>query len=75
MKWYWKARIYHPDSGHYGICQFETERVLNDIDVVQDFYFVLTGAKMLLEGMSEQPFENVLSAEECFRLLFKGGTL
>lgn len=37
--------------------QVETDRgCLHEIDVIQDFYFMLTGCKMMLEGMSETPF-------------------
>lgn len=71
--WYWKVRIYRPD-GHYGITQVKTDRVLSDIDVIQDFYFALVGAKMLLEGMSEQPFAGIEELGTVYNVLFpKGG--
>ena len=55
LKWYWKVRLYNT-KGQYGHACVVTERVLGDIDLIQDFYKELTGCKMLLEGMSEAPF-------------------
>lgn len=56
MNWYWKVRIYSP-NGQYAFTQVKTNRDLREIDAIQDFYFELTGCKMLLEGMSEAPFD------------------
>lgn len=70
MNWHWKVRI-HNASGHYGMAQFSTGRELRCVDEAQDFYFTLTGCKMLLEGMSEHPFENVPDLCEVFNILWK----
>lgn len=56
MKWHWKVRLYR-DDGNYYFANVETARELVEIDVIQDFYKAMTGCKMLLEGMSETPFE------------------
>lgn len=56
MKWYWKVRCYRP-QGDYYICELETERRLEQIDVIQDFYLAFTGCRMILEGMSEESFK------------------
>lgn len=56
MKWYWKVRIYR-DNGDYYFGQIVTNQVLIEIDTIQDFYLNMTGCKMLLEGMSESPFD------------------
>jgi hypothetical protein len=55
MRWYWKVRIYR-DDGHYYFGEIITERRLDAIDTIQDFYLAMTGCKMLLEGMSESSF-------------------
>lgn len=55
MKWYWKVRCYVHNGG-YHIRQIATDRNLLEIDIIQDFYKTFTGCKMLLEGMSEEPF-------------------
>lgn len=55
MNYYWKVRLYRSD-GNYWICQIKTGRNLQEINVIQDFYLSLTGAKMLLEGMAEEPY-------------------
>lgn len=52
MHWYWKVRIYNK-KGTYWHAQIITARELKEIDAMQDFYFTLTGCKMLIEGMSE----------------------
>lgn len=70
MKWYWKVRIYRP-NGDYYTGQFATERDLREVDVRIDFYLELTGCKMLLEGMMEKPFGNVVTIEEAFSALWK----
>ena len=70
MYWWWKIRIYRPD-GHYAICQVKTVRSLHDIDVIQDFYHELTANKMLLEGMSETPFEGVIDLAKAFGTLWE----
>ena len=56
MHWYWKVRLY-ASSGMYVQGQLKTNRVLFEIDTIQDFYKDLTGCKMLLEGMSETSFD------------------
>ena len=53
MKWYWRARIYN-SIDHYATIWIATNRVLHEIDTIQDFYRALTGCKMLLEAMSEE---------------------
>lgn len=70
MKWHWKVRIYHT-SGHYGIGQFATERDLRAIDTIQDFYQTLTGMHMVLEGMSEHPYEGVKELQHVFDLIWR----
>lgn len=66
MNWYWKVRIYRRDSQYY-ICQIKTARTLIEIDIIQDFYEEATGCKMLLEGMSEEPFKHIYTISEAFR--------
>lgn len=71
MKWYWTVRIYRSD-GQYANAVVETDRVLNDIDVVQEFYLKLTGCKMLLEGMNTAPPANqILTLNEAFQHLWE----
>lgn len=59
MNWYWKVRIYNT-QGQYGVGWLKTGRDLREIDTIQDAYFTLTGCKMLLEGMSEEPMNSPL---------------
>jgi len=68
MKWYWKVRIYAP-NGSYIITQIATNRTLDEINCIQDFYFELTGCKMLLEGMSETDSVELISINEAFHRL------
>ena len=68
MKWYWKVRLCKP-SGHYWHAQVETEQELREIEIIQDFYLVLTGGKMLLEGMSDKPY-TLASPQEAFEGLW-----
>ena len=70
MKWYWKVRIYRPD-GHYGVGQVETSRNLTHIDTIQNFYLALTGCKMILEAMSENPFVGFSSIHHIFKTLYE----
>lgn len=56
MRWYWKVRIYSP-NGQYAFAEIVTDRILSDIDAIQDAYKQLTGCKMLLESMSETSFK------------------
>jgi hypothetical protein len=65
MNWYWHVRIYNK-AGQYWRGEIVTGRNLREIDGIQDFYLALTGCKLLLEGMSEQPNPNVASIEEAF---------
>ena len=55
MKWHWKVRLYR-DNGDYYHANVVTDRDLEQINTIQDFYLAMTGCKMLLEGMSETPF-------------------
>lgn len=68
MHWYWKVRIYRP-GGNYSHGQIITDRNLEQINTIQDFYKTLTGCKMLLEGMSESPYE-LLPIDAAFRPLW-----
>lgn len=70
MHWYWHVRIYNK-RGNYWHGQVVTGRDLQEIDGIQDFYFVLTGCKMLLEGMSEREFEGVAPIQESFEGLWR----
>lgn len=68
MKWYWKVRCYTPKGSYYH-CIIETDEVLHDIDIIQDFYKSFTGCKMLLEGMSNMSnttTENSLNLKHLF---------
>jgi hypothetical protein len=65
MHWYWRVRIYNK-AGHYWHGQIITGRNLREIDGIQDFYAVLTGCKMLLEGMSEQEDPNLGNIQDAF---------
>jgi hypothetical protein len=70
MKWYWKVRLYHP-THRYVTTWIGTDRVLNDIGVIQDFYLNLTGCKMLLLGMQEEkPLGPGASLNEMFKTLW-----
>jgi hypothetical protein len=69
VKWFWKVRLSHP-NGQYWYAQVETERVLSDIGVIQDFYEQLTGCKMILEGMKERPFEEYDPLAHAFASLY-----
>lgn len=70
MNWWWKVRI-HDSKGNYWYGQVCTARDLKEIDAIQDFYFVLTGCKLLLEGMSETEFEGVDLIQDAFKGLWK----
>ncbi len=75
MMWHWKVRI-HNATGRYWHGQIQTGRDLREIDGIQDFYFALTGCKMLLEGMSEAPFDGTDPIGKSFRGLWStNGTL
>lgn len=52
MNWFWKVRIYSP-NGQYAFAEIKTNRILSEIDAIQNAYQQLTGCKMLLEGMAE----------------------
>lgn len=72
MYWYWKVRLYKPDGNSYRHAQIRTARRLEEIDIRQNFYQELTGAKMLLEGMSEAPYEGFEDTPlDVFRKLLK----
>ncbi len=64
MKWYWRVRM-QSAKGTYCIVQIETAQNLDHISVIQDFYHSLTGCKMILEGMSETPYD-LLTPNEAF---------
>lgn len=70
MNWYWKVRVYNT-NGFYGTSQIKTGRNLEEINVIQDFYKELTGCKMLLEGMSEIPYENISYTKDIFQMIWK----
>jgi hypothetical protein len=65
MSWWWHVRIYNK-AGKYWHAQIATERNLREIDAIQDFYFTLTGCKMLLEGMSERESTDLISIQGAF---------
>lgn len=70
MNWYWTVRIYRPD-GHYAHGWVKTDRVLDDITTIQDFYQSLTNCKMLLEGMSEHQPSNVPDIGDAYLSLWR----
>jgi hypothetical protein len=70
MNWYWRVRI-HDKDGNYWHAQITTSRNLREIDAIQEFYAILTGCKMLIEGMSEQPDENLGCIQDAFNGLWK----
>lgn len=70
MHWYWKVRIYNT-AGDYAIVQIATPSSLRHIDIIEDFYKELTGCKMLFEGMSQQPYDNMLPLKEGFDIIWK----
>lgn len=65
MKWFWMVRVHNRD-GMYWHGQIETGRELREIDTIADFYFALTGCKMLIEGMSEVAFVNISAIGDAF---------
>lgn len=69
MHWYWHVRIYNK-AGRYWHAQITTGRDLKEIDGIQDFYWTLTGCKMLLEGMSEQENSNLSGIQDAFAKLW-----
>jgi hypothetical protein len=69
MKWYWRVRIYNKE-GDYRFAQIVTERDLKIVDLLQDFYFLLTGCKMLLEGMKEEEFKDIPTLKASFENLW-----
>lgn len=69
MNWYWRVRIYNTESNYF-YCQIMTDRVLSQIEAIQDFYATMTGCKILLEGMSERPFEGIITIQETFKNLW-----
>lgn len=71
MNWYWRVRIYN-NLGMYAQGQIITGRNLQEIDGIQEFYFILTGCKMLIEGMGEEESMNVASIQEAFSVLWQG---
>lgn len=70
MNWYWKVRLYGK-NGMYAFAQIKTDSELRDIDVCQDFYFQLTGHKMLIEGMSKEEYPSTQSIKEAFEAVWK----
>lgn len=70
LVWNWKVRIYNT-AEMYGVAQLVTERDLHDIETIQEFYMNLTGHKMVIEGMSEQPYENIPFINGVFNTLWK----
>lgn len=56
MKWFWKVRFYTM-AGPYFVGEITTNRCLDEINAIQDFYEQLMGARMTLEGMSETSYE------------------
>ena len=72
MAFYWKVRLYRPD-GTYGHSQVKTDKNLSKIDTITQFYENLTNSKMLLEGMSENPYPGLRTLSEVFLLLFENG--
>jgi len=69
MNWYWKVRIYNK-AGGYWHGQIATAQNLQEIDSIKDFYEVLTGCKMLLEGMSEREDACTGSIQDAFEGLW-----
>lgn len=69
MNWYWHVRIFNKE-GKYWHGQIITDRNLREIEGYQDFYAMLTGCKMLIEGMSEQPNDNIGTIHEAFHGLW-----
>lgn len=70
MKWHWKVRIYNT-RGSYGIGQIALDRKLELIDSLhQDAYEAMTGCRMLLEGMSEQPYDGVCELSTAFAAIW-----
>lgn len=65
MKWWWHVRIYNK-AGNYWHGQLCTGRDLKEIDAIQDFYFDLTGCKMLIEGMRNIEFEDITPIQDSF---------
>lgn len=72
MHWYWKVRIYNLD-GNYCHAVVRTERNTQHIDTIQDFYFDMTGCKMLLEGMSEslELFAGIANIHDAFKIMWR----
>lgn len=70
MKWHWKIRIYN-NKGHYCIGQIATDCNLDLIDNIQDFYEGMTGCRMILEGMSEQPYDGVSELSHVFHCIWQ----
>lgn len=64
--YYWTVRCNLPD-GKYLTCEVRTERSIEHIDAIQDFYHDITGGKMLLLGMSCTPSTSVPSISDAFR--------
>ena len=73
MNWFWRVRIYNSDD-HYWRCQIETKNDLREIACIQEFYWKLTGCKMVLEGMSEKANSELATAHGAFAGLWKKGT-
>lgn len=69
MMWYWRVRI-HDKAGNYWHGQIATGRNLQEIDGIQDFYAILTGCKMLLEGMSDREDPNLALIQDAFEGLW-----
>lgn len=72
MNWYWKARCYRP-GGDYCIIQIKTERTLYHIHSIQNFYLAVIGERMLLEGMSEEPYQNLKKEDYLYAFLLYWG--
>lgn len=70
MNWYWTVRIYRLD-GHYAHGWVKTDRTLDAINTIQDFYQSLTSCKMLLEGMSEQQPSSIPNIADAYWSLWK----
>lgn len=71
MNWYWRARMYNTEGNRCLLCQIKTGSELSEIAAIQDFYAVMTGGKILLEGMSIIPDPDVIEMCEAFVRLWR----
>lgn len=70
LVWNWKVRIYNSNE-MYGCAQIPTERDMEQIKTIQEFYEMMTGHRLVIEGMAEEAYPSVPLLHSVFNTLWK----